>query len=648
LRKGIRIAAPLALLVALGPGLLAVPRAGAAGPSLTVSPATELAAGQYVKVTWSNMAEGKPIYLRQCPVNPSNVKFCDQLRTPGYADADGSGSIVFPVLSPYTNVTAKGEPTKNSAKCDSKHACAMALFLDKNATDVKGAVYAKLQLEPDQAACPAGGLPSEGTGAGGPFRAFLRWEGKICRATDPVDLNYVLKTSVGGLQDFAHALATFGTTTIPFSAAGVAPPAGAEYKFAPLTESGLVFGYRMFDHQPFGNLGDQITNLRLTPDLLAKIFTGQIANWNDPQILALNPQYDPSQNPGHGLPPLIRAFGRGDACDESYLLTSWFENVAKATYEAGGDPKTLPYKHAGITTTMPSTGETKLVTGSTALGQEVAFASSDNDPYQYGFIGYMDSSTAAQYSLQTVQIQNAAGKWVTATPSSIAAAVSDMTQTDGVLQPDFGTQDPDAYPMPVVSYAIARQNVPDGVTWDGDTGKGLQTFLDWAAADGQKDLPDGYAPLSSDLAAQTTDAASGIPGGTDGNPPPPTTPPPTTSAPGGPGGPTNPSPSTSASDGSPSSDTASSPTDGPTLVALPPGAAGPGASLVAATTRLFLPMLLVLMIGALLAGPAMTWFGKHRAKTDTAGAGSGETSAPDGSPRPMRSRLRMPRRKGGG
>ena len=56
------------------------------------------------------------------------------------------------------------------------------------------------------------------------------------------------------------------------------------YAYLPIVAGGTSFMYHIDIN------GRRYTNLQLSPDTIAKIFTGVIKNWNDPAIAADNPQ----------------------------------------------------------------------------------------------------------------------------------------------------------------------------------------------------------------------------------------------------------------------------------------------------------------------------------------------------------------------
>ena len=95
---------------------------------------------------------------------------------------------------------------------------------------------------------------------------------------------------------------------------------GRPYAYLPIAAGGTSFPYQIrFD-------GQQVENLRLSGETLAKIFTNQITNWDDPEIT--------KDNNGVALPslpiiPVVQSEGSG-ATEQltSYFATEYPEHLA--------------------------------------------------------------------------------------------------------------------------------------------------------------------------------------------------------------------------------------------------------------------------------------------------------------------------------
>jgi ABC-type phosphate transport system substrate-binding protein len=477
------------VVVAAGPVLSA--RAG--GPqTATASPNADLIDGEYVLVSWSGFPAGGAVFLRQCAANPASLAQCVPERNAngqpssieGFTGQDGAGKVYVPVA--YGSLPG-------GVTCTSAIPCSIGVFNDPK--DVSTAVFAPIAFEFPPSACPAPkGTTIFGSGASSAFRAMLQWEGSVCRPPYELSVEYTLKNSVDGMKDFVSKLTDFTATSIPFSPtqATVLKHAGRSFGYAPLALSSLTFAYRLFDRQT----GQQITDLRLTPQILAELFTGQINNWNDPSITALNP--------GHQFPSIVHTIARADNCAATWEMTSWFDAVAKEAYEAGG-----PAFQGGPTRIYPDTGQIDLATGAQAVALGVAKPAQDSDPTTFGFIGVVDSSFARLYGLPTVKIKNLGGQFVGPTNDAVLAAVDDAAASGsaGFVQPSYTNSDPTAYPLPTMTYVVApTSKVESGVA------AALRGFLRYTAGAGQSALPPGYVPLPGDLVALTRKVASEIPG----------------------------------------------------------------------------------------------------------------------------------------
>ena len=488
-------------------------------PSITVTPHKELSNPigdpQFVRISWSNISAGTLVYARQCDQHPTSVtKDCSQvadtnsnspgLVTAGASGANGAGAVVFPVH--------EGQIEGNGGfNCDYKNPCTLAVFTDASATNLKTAIIAPIEFAFPASACPQPTGPSlQGSGAAGAFWPMLSWETTACRSPYNLGVQYTLKNSYDGMSDFASGASDFAVSgeALPPDQLQQLRDANRSFAYAPVSASSLVFGYRLFQVKGL-EVGQQVTNLKLTPEILAKIFTGQITNWNDPAITALNPL--PADQ---HYPNVVHAIGRADPSAWTYELTSWFRDTARSAFEAGGKDYSLA---KGPLVRYP-VGAVDVVVGAGAQVRGVAAPRQDTDRSQFGYIGYMDAAWAAKYSLPTVQVQNAAGKYVPATPQTVAEAIAIMKpdQNGVTAQPDFLKKDPNAYPMPSVYYMLVPQSTysvsaKTAGSFDGADGKVLSAFLGYVLVKGQGQLPDGAVPLPKPLVDLGDKAMKGIP-----------------------------------------------------------------------------------------------------------------------------------------
>jgi phosphate transport system substrate-binding protein len=227
-----------------------------------------------------------------------------------------------------------------------------------------------------------------------------------------------------------------------------------------------------------------VTDLTLTPKLIAQIFLGKITTWNDAAIK--------SANPSASLPATkISVFFRSDSSG----TTQNFER-----YLAANDPADFTSKPDKDSSKAGFAGQGK--TGSQGVQQGVQ--STD------GGIGYVEWSFAVSGGLSTAKVDNGGGAVEltadTAGTAVAAAAVASNGGQDLTLKLDYATKAPGAYPIILVTYEIVCSKYSDAAK-----GGLVKSFLTYTASDGQAKLKDlGYAPLPPSIATKVKSAVATI------------------------------------------------------------------------------------------------------------------------------------------
>src|ERR1700722_10125297 len=124
-------------------------------------------------------------------------------------------------------------------------------------------------------------LQVNGSGSSWAANAINQWVQDVY--TSGVQVTFNPDGDSQGRQDFANSVSDFSVTADGFqgfdSTTGVSDTSnGRPYAYLPVAAGGTSFPYQIkFD-------GTQVENLRLSGQTLAKIFTNQITNWDDPAI----------------------------------------------------------------------------------------------------------------------------------------------------------------------------------------------------------------------------------------------------------------------------------------------------------------------------------------------------------------------------
>jgi phosphate transport system substrate-binding protein len=229
-----------------------------------------------------------------------------------------------------------------------------------------------------------------------------------------------------------------------------------------------------------------VSTLKLSPELVAKIFNGKITNWDDPAIKA--------ENAGVNLPSIaIQSIHRSDSSGTT-------DNFSK--YLNGTDPTDWPAAHSSDWKGTGGQGA-KGSDGITSVVKSTA-----------GAIGYVEESYADNAGLPTAEIKNAAGEYVKPSTDAASKGLSTATVAAGddlQVTFDYKTAVSGAYPIYLISYEIVCTAGGSG----GDAGKQalLKSFLTYTASGrGQSSITGlGYAPLPSSLATKVNAVVAKLP-----------------------------------------------------------------------------------------------------------------------------------------
>jgi phosphate transport system substrate-binding protein len=225
-----------------------------------------------------------------------------------------------------------------------------------------------------------------------------------------------------------------------------------------------------------------VTDLTLTPSVIAQIFKGKIKTWNDPAIAALNK--------GASLPSsTITVFFRSDESGTTQNFETYLNTAAPKDF-----PDTPSKDWAG-------TGQGK--TGS--QGVQAAIKSTDNS------IGYLEWSYAGSGGLSMAKVDNGGGPVAltaeTAGKAVAAARIASQGGDDLTLKLDYATKTPGAYPIILVTYEIVCSKYKDA-----SVGTNVKSFLTYTSSSaGQQVLPTvGSAPLPQSVLSKVQQVVTRI------------------------------------------------------------------------------------------------------------------------------------------
>ncbi|MEU6220421.1 substrate-binding domain-containing protein [Streptomyces sp. NPDC047022] len=318
-------------------------------------------------------------------------------------------------------------------------------------------------------------------------------------------ISYAGTGSSDGRRQFLSGTVDFAVSDIPFQthptdgSAAERPGAGS-YAYMPIVAGGTVFMY----HLTVG--GKRITNLRLSGDVVTKIFTGVIKTWDDPVIKADNPGL---QLPHRPVVPVVRSDGSGSTAQ----FTMWMANQHKSLWQAYCD-------RVGRSGACGQTSYYPTVSGMIAQSGDLGVAGYVAQNYGEGAIGYVNYSYALNAHYPVAKVLNHAGYYTEPTPQNVAVSLLKARINTDKSSPDYLTQQLDGvyndtdkrnYPLSSYSYMILPLKVQG--TFTQAKGKTLGAFSYYFMCQGQQEAPQlGYSPLPINLVQAGFDQIRRIPG----------------------------------------------------------------------------------------------------------------------------------------
>jgi phosphate transport system substrate-binding protein len=276
-------------------------------------------------------------------------------------------------------------------------------------------------------------------------------------------VNYNAVGSGTGYNDIARGLVDFGASDAPLSVYTTPPCANCIQIPWALSATGVSYridGLRLPRH----------ANLHLSGPVLAQIYLGQITNWADPKIKALNK--------GASIPSTpITVLWRSDSSGDTYAFTRYLSDVSP--------------------TFSGRVGSSTAVSFPVGVGARGNSGLASAEAGTNGAIAYIAVSYLIANRLPAIGIKNASGHFVVPNLTAIEAAAAvvkhvpaDNTVT--IVNPPKRAKS--AYPISTFTYAIVPTTAPQGAL--------LQSFISYALGAGQRFGPSlDFAPLPKNVLA---------------------------------------------------------------------------------------------------------------------------------------------------
>ncbi len=308
-----------------------------------------------------------------------------------------------------------------------------------------------------------------GAGATFPYPIYAKWA-EAYKAKTGVGLNYQSIGSGGGIKQIEAKTVDFGASDKPLEKAELDKNGLMQW---PMVIGGVV---------PVVHLSSvKAGQLKLTGELLADIYLGNVKKWNDPAIAALNK--------GVALPDQdIVVVSRSDGSGTTFNFTNYLVKVSD-----------------NWKTKVGSSTSVKWPVGISGKGNEgVASYVKQQD----GAIGYVEYAYALQNKMTYVLMKNKSGHFVTPESKTFVAAAANAHWVAEEGFHEILTDEPgaDSWPITAATFILMHK-----VQEKPDNAKAALKFFSWAYNNGSKAaLELDYIPMPKSVVKQVEESWKNI------------------------------------------------------------------------------------------------------------------------------------------
>jgi phosphate transport system substrate-binding protein len=304
-----------------------------------------------------------------------------------------------------------------------------------------------------------------GAGATFPAALYSKWFNDYFNLTK-VKVNYQSIGSGGGIKTIQDMTADFGATDGPMTDEQLKAAKGGPIFHVPMALGAVVPTYNIPEMQ--GKL------IKFTPETLPAIYLGTITKWNDPKLVADNPDLA-------AINKDIVVVRRSDGSGTTFI---WVDYLASVSPEWKSK--------VGVATSV------NWPVGIGGKGNEGVAGEVKQNPYS---LGYVELIYAVQNKLGVGYVKNLAGNFAEPKIETVTAAAAGAA-AEGKIPPDLrasivNAPGPNAYPISGFTWLLAYEQMkelPKAIA--------LTRLMWWCMSDGQKATGElGYAPLPEAVVA---------------------------------------------------------------------------------------------------------------------------------------------------
>jgi len=325
---------------------------------------------------------------------------------------------------------------------------------------------------PEESRIGSGALSIHGAGATFPAALYNGWMEMYTAEHPELSFSYDAVGSGEGIKRFIAGEVDFGASDAAMKDDEIAR-VEAGVKMVPVTAGMVVLAYNIWGLEQ---------EIQLKRDVYVDIFLGKITRWNDPRIVASNPDI---RLPDMEITPVVRL----DSSGTTYAFTNHLSTVSEAWRDGPGTGKLIDWP-----------GRASAARGNDGVAGRIKLTS--------GSIGYVEYGFAKRLGLPMARLENKSGRFVQPTAESGQLALQDgspkIPRNLRVFIPD-----PDgdgSYPIVSYSWLLLYNKYPND-----KVANAIKDFVWWGLSRGQDYAKEiGYIPVPSTMVARASEVVDRV------------------------------------------------------------------------------------------------------------------------------------------
>jgi phosphate transport system substrate-binding protein len=312
------------------------------------------------------------------------------------------------------------------------------------------------------------------TGAGATFVAplFQGWFVALNQEVPNLEVNYQSVGSGAGVEQFMSRTVDFGASDVAMNDEEIAKING-EVLMLPMTAGSIVLAYNL----------PGVEGLKISQAVAGDIFLGNITKWNDPKLVADNPDLT--------LPDKqIIVVHRSDGSGTTGVFTKNLSDMSPEFGEKIGEGKSVEW---------PTT-QGKFIGGKGNEGVTAGIQQNE------GAIGYVEYGYAKNNGIPMADLQNKDGNFVTPSDENASATLANVELPENLRAFIINAPGADSYPIVSYSWMLVYPKYDDP-----EKAKAMEVMIEFGLNQGQQMAPPlGYVPLPEVVRQKVAAAADGL------------------------------------------------------------------------------------------------------------------------------------------